>query len=307
MGNGNRNSAGILKELRPHLLFCPFTLPHFYHSKIPIVSIIYDLQFHYYPQFFETHDLRTRAGNFHETCRLATRLVCISEYVRQTVLQNSKMKPEKVVSVPIRLSNRLPRPSPQGISAILDQLALREGGFFLYPANFWPHKNHAMLLTAMGMFFFRHPGFPIRFVCTGSADREMESLREAAQRMGLESKVIFPGFLNSEEFSALFASCRALIFPSLYEGFGMPVLEAMNLGKPVLCSNVTSLPEVAGEAASFFDPRKPGEILAAIEKLVGDRDFERNLIARGKKQAEPYHDSERMAREYLKVFTEVLR
>jgi len=87
----------------------------------------------------------------------------------------------------------------------------------------------------------------------------------------------------------------------------MPILEAMNLRKPVLCSNVTSLPEVAGDAALYFDPRKPNEILRAIEKFFGDQELERNLIANGEKQAEHYNDSERMAREYLKVFTEVLR
>ena len=125
--------------------------------------------------------------------------------------------------------------------------------------------------------------------------------------MGLADRVLFPGFLSADEFAALYASCRALIFPSLYEGFGMPVLEAMNFGKPVLCSNVTSLPEVAGDAALYFDPRKPDDILRAIEKILWDPEFGKALVAQGRRRVEEFNNSERMAEEYLDVFAEVLR
>jgi glycosyltransferase involved in cell wall biosynthesis len=306
-GNESMPDSGILRELRPDLLFCPFTLPHFYRSKTPIVSIIYDLQFHYYPQFFDPQDAHLRSRNFQETCRLAARLVCISDYVRETVLQNSRLKPGRVIAVPIRLSNRLPHPSPQSISLLLRKFSLQADGFFLFPANFWPHKNHAMLFTAMGMLYSRHPDWAIQLVCTGAPDERMQNLRKAAMRMGLTNRILFPGFLAAEEFSALFVSCRALIFPSLYEGFGMPVLEAMNLGKPVLCSNVTSLPEVAGDAAIYFDPRKPDDILAAMEKLLKDPDIGKALVARGGTHVEGFNNPERMAQEYLRVFEEVFR
>ena len=114
--------------------------------------------------------------------------------------------------------------------------------------------------------------------------------------------VILPGYLSEEELAALLASCKALIFPSLYEGFGMPILEAMAFSKPILCSNVTSLPEVAGDGALLFDPRRPHEILAAIEQIISDSKLASSLVERGKARIAHWGGPEKMAREYLAVF-----
>jgi glycosyltransferase involved in cell wall biosynthesis len=300
-----RPSPGMLRRLKADLLFCPFTLPIFRDSTVPVVSIVYDLQYHYYPQFFEPGDREDRERNFRETCRLADRLVCISDFVRETVLQNTNLKPEKVIAIPIRLSRRLKTPSPEMISSILKRYGLDPDEFLFYPANFWPHKNHAMLFTAFGMFCHRHPGSSLRLVCTGAPDAQMINWQETVRRMGLENRILFPGHLSPEYFSALFSSCRTLIFPSLYEGFGMPILEGMSLGKPVLCSDVTSLPEVGGEAVLYFNPKKPEEILNAMETIVDNRELAERLVERGRKWTVPFQNDLRMAREYLAVFHEV--
>ncbi|MCX5909758.1 MAG: glycosyltransferase family 1 protein, partial [Deltaproteobacteria bacterium] len=299
-------SDGPLKKLQPDLLFCPFTLPNFYDPKIPVVSIIYDLQYRYYPQFFEEEDRAVRERNFREACRLADYLVCISEYVRQTVLQNSNRSPAQVISIPIRLWGHLPKPRPEEIPSGLQKYALRENDFLLYPANFWPHKNHPMLFTAFGMYRSRHPESTTRLVCTGSPDKRMESLREAGRRMGLEPWVLFPGYLNEAEFAVLLASCRALIFPSLFEGFGMPLLEAMAFGKPVLSSNLSSLPEIAGGAALLFDPKNPEEIVQAIEKIHSDPQRVRNLVELGSNHLAKWGNEKQMAESYWRVFQEAV-
>lgn len=300
-------TPGILQELDADLLFCPFTMPFYHNPAIPTVSIVYDLQYHYYPQFFSDEDRLGREYHFKETCRLADRLICISEYVRGIVLENSNLSPKHVVSIPIRLLGRLKQPNRDAISTALRKHGLEKEEFLLYPANFWPHKNHDMLFTAMGMFRSRHPESRLRLVCTGFPNERMDALREAIGRMGLEFWVFFPGFLSEEEFAALLASCRALIFPSLYEGFGMPVLEAMVFGKPVLCSNLTSLPEVAGEAALFFDPKKPHEILAAIKRILQEPGLRDHLVTRGYERAAAWGDAEQMVREYVNVFLDAMR
>jgi glycosyltransferase involved in cell wall biosynthesis/2-polyprenyl-3-methyl-5-hydroxy-6-metoxy-1,4-benzoquinol methylase len=302
LGSLPSRPSGVLRELQADLLFCPFTMPFYHDPAIPTVSIVYDLQYHYYPQFFSSEDRLAREYHFKETCRLADRLICISEYVRGTVLENSSLSPEHVVSIPIRLLGRLNSPGQDSILTALTKHGLEKEEFLLYPANFWAHKNHSMLLAAFGMFRARHPESNLRLVCTGSPDGRMEDLREASRRMGLASKVLFPGFLPDPEFAALLASCRALIFPSLYEGFGMPVLEAMVFGKPVLCSNLTSLPEVAGDAALLFDPKKPQEILAAMERILQDDSLVTRLVARGYDRASAWGDAEQMAREYANIF-----
>jgi glycosyltransferase involved in cell wall biosynthesis len=295
-------SSGLLRQLGVQLLFCPFTMPFFYDPHIPVVSVVYDLQFAYYPQFFSSQDRADREYHFRETCRLASLLVCISDYVRETVLSNSSLSPARVATIPIRLGGRLKKPRPGDIFAVLQKNGLEENGFLLYPANFWPHKNHSMLLTAFGMFRHRHPESRLQLVCTGFPDERMDALREAVQRMGLRSLVILPGYLSEEELAALLASCKALIFPSLYEGFGMPVLEAMAFSKPILCSNVTSLPEVAGDCALLFDPKKPQEILGAIEQIMTDSKLASSLVERGKVRIARWGGPEQMAREYLAVF-----
>jgi glycosyltransferase involved in cell wall biosynthesis len=121
-----------------------------------------------------------------------------------------------------------------------------------------------MLLTAYGMYRSRHPAQPLDLVFTGALTGEQQKLRAHIERMGIDRHVHFLGYLSEDDLAAVWEGCSCLIFPSLFEGFGIPVLEAMNFDKPVLCSRASSLPEVAGDAALYFDPRKPEEILKCI-------------------------------------------
>jgi len=297
----------VLREIGADLLFCPFSVPFCYDPSVPVVSIIYDLQYHYYPQFFSEEDRLCRERNFRETSRLANKLICISEYVRKTVLENSNLEPDRAISVPIQLFHRLKKPSTQDVDSILQRLGLSGKEFLLYPANFWAHKNHRMLITAFAIYRARHPESNLRLVCTGALENEKKVLQEAVYRMGQKDWIILPGFVTEEEFTAIFASCLALVFPSLYEGFGMPVLEAMALENPVICSNVASLHEVAGDAAFYFDPRKPRQIVNAIERIATDKDLRKRLIGLGRHRLAESGGPEKMAREYLDVFLDVMR
>ena len=122
-----------LKGIQADLLFCPFTAPFSYDPRVPLVSVIYDLQYHYYPQFFSPEDRRCRDNNFRETCRLADRLICISEYVRETVLELSNLNPQRVVSIPIQLPNRLHKPLSESITPLLERYHLKEEEFLTLP------------------------------------------------------------------------------------------------------------------------------------------------------------------------------
>jgi len=134
----------------------------------------------------------------------------------------------------------------------------------------------------------------------------MVMMREAVHRMGLERHISFAGDLGEEEFAALLASCQALIFPSLYEAFGVPVLEAVAFEKPVLCSGNTSLPEVAGDAALYFDPRKPNEILEVLEQFMMNPQLREELMSRAVNRSSVLGDTKSMAREYLQIFDDVI-
>jgi glycosyltransferase involved in cell wall biosynthesis len=120
--------------------------------------------------------------------------------------------------------------------------------------------------------------------------------------MNMGDRVILPGYLPSEHLGQVMAHCSAMIFPSLYEGFGLPVLEAMNAGIPVACSNLTSLPEVAKDAALLFDPRVPEEIAQAMVSLTIDQDLRLRLIEAGRTRALEFANSVQMADEYWNLF-----
>jgi glycosyltransferase involved in cell wall biosynthesis len=221
------------------------------------------------------------------------------------VLEHAALQPEHVTTIHIQIGQRLDRVRSNPDPHILGQLGLQAERFLLYPANFWPHKNHRMLLTAFAIYHARHPHSSLKLVCTGTPDAPMQSIRDAAERMGLATRIVFPGYLADEDFRVVLQACLALIFPSLYEGFGMPLLEAMALGKPVLCSNVTSLPEIAGEAALLFDPRKPADIVHAMERIESDAALRLHLIRQGAQRLPALGNPERMAQQYLHVFRTV--
>lgn len=287
--------------------FCPFTRPYFQRPEIPLVSVIYDLQYHYYPQFFTEAERQGRDQTFQLAARRSARLACISHYVRGTVLEQADLPPEKVRTIHITVPSRLVAPPRERSLEILARLGVADNAFFLYPANFWPHKNHAALLTAFGMHLAANPESGARLVLTGADTGLASSLKEAAATMGLADRVLFTGYVTDEELAALTTCCLALVFPSLFEGYGMPVAEAMSLGKPVLCSDLTSLPEVGGDAALYFDPRKPQEIAAAMAQIESRPELAADMAERGRRQAKSLGGPRDMARAYLGLLEEAMR
>lgn len=293
-----------------HIQLCLFTGPNLHHPSVPTVTIVYDLQFHHYPMFFPAEDAEQRERNFLATLKVSDALVCISEYVRQTVyhfLSEFGRPPfprDRVEMVHIQMADRLPRQFDEGVLA---RLGISTGRYLIFPANTWPHKNHTMLLTAFGLYHARNPDSDLKLLCCGvSEQHDGAFIRMAACRMGLADKVLFPGFLDEDELACLFTHALGLIFPSLFEGFGMPLLEAMATGCPVLCSSATSMPEVAGDAALFFDPRRPQEIAAVIERLEGSPELQAELRDRGSKRLAQFAEGPSMAAGYRDILIGVL-
>jgi glycosyltransferase involved in cell wall biosynthesis/SAM-dependent methyltransferase len=312
-----RRTQAVWSKIRPLLededaagriggsvLFCPFTAPFFAREGTPTVSVIYDLQYADYPQYFDEQDRWQRERNFTEACQRADKLVCISDFVRQRVIKQSGLPAERVTAIHIQLASRLPVALPDVTASLLQRLQLASARYLLYPANFWKHKNHEMLLVAFGLYAARHPDSDLKLVLTGAPDERQEFIREAVGRMGLSARVIFPGFLSEPEFAALINECLAVIYPSLYEGFGMPLIEAQAVGKPVLCSDRASLPEVAGDSALTFDPRLPETIATAIQRIESDSALREQLVKKGYENAKRFEDVDAMADQYLKVLAD---
>jgi glycosyltransferase involved in cell wall biosynthesis len=293
-------SGGLARKLGADLLFCPFTAPTFREPGVPVVCTIYDVQYRDYPQFFGVEDAAQRDRAFVDACRHATRLAAISEFSRASAIAAGGVDPARIRAIPLQVD-------PETGSREAGAMAPAGGSpYLLYPANFWKHKNHEMLLAAFGM--ARAMGLPedVRLVCTGAPGERRDWLERAAASLGLGERVSFPGFVGREDYRRLLAGARGLVFPSLYEGFGMPPVEAMAAGVPVACSNTTSLPEVVGDAALTFDPRVPGEIARAMVALSTDEAARARLIAAGRRRAGELTHPERTARAYWALFEEAI-
>jgi glycosyltransferase involved in cell wall biosynthesis len=156
------------------------------------------------------------------------------------------------------------------------------------------------------MFLQREPATDLGLICTGAPGAMFDDVLALSQRLLPDGVFGFAGYLSEPDFAALLRQCRALIFPSLYEGFGLPVLEAMACDRPVLCSDVTSLPEVAADAAVLFDPYRPSAIADAIVRLEADPTLEATLVTRGHGRVAAFGTARRMAEQYLAALEDVV-
>lgn len=296
--------SGLLAGQEVDLLFCPFTAPTYAEADIPLVAVVHDLQHKEFPHFFSAAEVLNRDNFFHEVVTKADCLICVSNFTRNTLQKFFLKDKERAVTIANAIHQRFTVPSQKIVEKIRGKYVLPRPYMF-YPANFWPHKNHRMLLTAFAMLMDRRPECNLDMVFTGALEEEEENLKQAVLRMGLDGRVHFLGYVTEEDLAAIWQASKFLVFPSLYEGFGIPLLEAMNIGKPVACSYAASLPEVAGDAALFFDPRKPESIMKAIEQLSDDDQLAKKLVAKGKNRVRDFQP-ENMAETYLQVFKQVL-
>ncbi len=177
-------------------------------------------------------------------------------------------------------------PDPRDSIGRLDALGLFRTEYAVYPANFWPHKNHERLLDAAARVVAEEPDFVL--VLCGALDEAREALRERVKAAGLSASVRVLPYLDDADTTALIAGAELLVFPSLFEGFGIPVLEAMTLETPVACSDLPALLEVAGEAALFFDPTDPPGIAETILRLWHEDETVERLVRKGLSRAAHY-------------------
>jgi len=210
------------------------------------------------------------------SARRADRVVAISEAARRDLIATLGLPGEKIDVTPlgVRLGDST-TPAPE--AEVRARFALGEDPFVLCVAQKREHKNLAGLIRGLAVTADRR----VRLVLPGSPTTHEQELRALAAELGLAERVRFPGWVSSSELEGLYQASRAFVLPSFEEGFGLPILEAMRRGVPVACSNVSSLPEVAGDAALLFDPSDARAIAAAVDRLLVDDGLRARLVERG--------------------------
>jgi len=229
----------------------------------PGVLTINDLQHLHYPEFFSEEEYAERERLYRESAERAMHIICISEFTRQDVHRQYGIPLDKMSTVWI-IPSRSVRLSLSA-SARMSLLAGMQltAPFFFFPAHCWLHKNHAKLVEAFQRITPELP-VDVKLVMTGRPFSEDHPAAIFIRDNNLSSRVMHLGYRSPLEVRALLQGCLALVFPSLFEGYGIPVVEAIIAGKPVLCSNVTSLPELVGDAALTFNPNSVEEIAKSM-------------------------------------------
>lgn len=262
-----------------HLYHSPYYLMP-YLPGTPTVLTHYDLIPLYFPAYVS---LRARLL-FRVTLRLALRaaqrVVAISEASRRDLLAKFAIVPDRVTTTPLAPEPRFQPQAAAAIDAVRARYALPPQ-FLLYLGINKPHKNLVALLRA----YAQLPAHAPPLVIAGAWDERYPEAKQAAIMLDLAARVRFLGPIVEADLPALYAAAAVFVFPSQYEGFGLPVLEAMACGTPVACSNVSSLPEVAGNAALLFDPVAPKAIAEALEQLLDAPALRETLRLRGLAQA----------------------
>lgn len=245
----------------------------------PAVTSVLDIQHEVFPRFFSRAELAYRKLVYGWTVKRSQIVITISEHAKQALVERLDLEPEAVRVIYLAVDHELFVPGAE-----------QREPFLLYPANRWPHKNHERLFEAFALLRRERP--ELRLVLTGFG-HERGQLPEGVRALG---------HVPLSELASLYRRASCLVFPSLYEGFGQPPLEALASGCPVAVSHVASLPEICGDAARYFDPAEPEEIVAAVTDALDHPD---ELRMKGIEQARAF-TWERCAREHERVYKELI-
>jgi glycosyltransferase involved in cell wall biosynthesis len=264
-----------------------FTSQGAFLTDVPSIYHLHDLQHLHLPQFFSPRESRDREVAYRTFCRQARLMAVASSWTKSDVVHQYGLPDEKVQVVPLAPPlAAYPIPTEGDLLSIRTKLALREA-FVLYPAQTWAHKNHLGLLEALALLHARH-GIDVPLVCSGVQNSFFPTIERRVHRLELRDQVRFVGFVSPVELQCLYCLCRAVVVPTKFEAASFPLWEAFLAGAPVACSNVTSLPEQAGDAALLFDPDRPEEIADAIARLWTDPALRAALAERGRERVAPF-------------------
>lgn len=268
-------------------------------SKIPTIVSVMDLSYLHYPQTFKKNDLYQLTKWTEYSVKKAKKVITISNSSKNDIIKYYKVRPEKVKVVHLGLKNlSMNAPSEKD----LKEFGVNQK-FILFVGTLQPRKNISRLIEA----FSRLPkeiSSDHQLVIIGKKGWLYEDILSAPEKYNVKDKVVFLDYISDEDLPNFYRKAEVFVLPSLYEGFGLPVLEAMRYGCPVITSNVSSLPEAGGDAAQYFEPEDVDDIKKSIEKVLTDRSLREKMIERGREHYKKF-TWEKAAKEVLSAIEEV--
>jgi len=289
---------------KPDVLWMPMhNIPLARRKNLKTVATIHDLAFKNFPETFPQKDLSQLNLLTDWAVKKSDKIIAVSESTKRDILKfYPEIKEEKIKVIYHGFDSELFENSyPQELkNSVLEKYNLKEKNYLLYVGAIQPRKNLIVLIKAFEIFKKKNPS-DLKLVLAGGKAWQWEETIEAAEKSFYKDDIILTGSVPFAELPILYNCAGIFIFPSLYEGFGIPILEVMASGAPVIVADNSSLSEVSGEAAQYFDADKPEELAEKISQVWNDKSLQEEMIAKGKKQLQKF-SWEKCARETLEFF-----
>ncbi len=254
------------------------------------VLTVHDLQHIHFPQYFDEVEIAARNARYSTSIQASKAVVCISDFVKRDVLDQYRVDRENVFTIWNIPSGSPTRQFPESkVKRILRRMGIKFE-FLFFPSHGWPHKNHETLVEAFGLIRKSLPD--LKLVFTGGKFGRDHPAAQKIQALGLGDSVFHIGYRTPAEVQCLYQGAKALVYPSLFEGFGMPVAEAIEAGTPVVCSDIEPLAEIGGNAIVTFNPRDSHHIAEKVLWLLENDSVREDLREKGNAQQKLFSASE---------------
>jgi len=287
----------------PDLLHVQYTSPLL--CSAPVVATVHDVSYIEHPEYFTAARLRQLRFTVARTVKRAAKIITVSEFSRDAILRAYDIPSEKVHAIP-NAANPDFRPigRERAQKAVRDRLGF-DSPFVFSVGDLQPRKNQIGLIAAFARLLNEYPNLRHHLVLTGKETWYTPKVHEAARNSGYAARIHFTGFVSDSELLELYNACDCFAFPSFYEGFGLPILEAMACGRAVACSNTAAMPEVADGAGLLFNPRDTDDIRRALKDILIDPELRGRLERLGLQRAASF-TWQKSARATLGVYHEIV-
>ncbi|HEY4475066.1 MAG TPA: glycosyltransferase family 1 protein [Candidatus Paceibacterota bacterium] len=248
-------------------------------KNVKTITTVFDLQHEYFPNNFSNVYLARRKTASTYVAHNSDRIIAISEFTKQSIVEKYGINPDKITV--IYLASHKEKDGRSSLSSLPDN-------FIFYPAAIWPHKNHRILIEAMNVLKFKFPDLHLVFTGVTKNKELKDELCTLTAVYGLTGRVNFLGFVSDEDVLLIYKRAKALVYPSSFEGFGIPLVEAFKFGTPVIAANNSSIGEVVGDAGILFETNDLEMLTKNIEQILSDDLLRNDLIKRGRERAKDF-------------------
>jgi len=296
--------ANCIRKDRPDVLHVQYTAPMV--CNVPVVTTVHDVSYLEHPEYFtwdRAMQLRLTVGR---TVKRAAKILTGTEHARNAILRvYPNLEEDKVQVVPLAAAPEFRPISREAATATVRERYSIGQPFILSVGDMQPRKNHIGLIHAFARLVRAYPQFKHNLVLVGKPTWFSPKVQEAARESGVEDRIQFFGFVSDSDLLQLYNACDCFVFPSFYEGFGFPALEAMACGRAVVCSDASALPEVVDGAAILFDPYAIDEMVRAIADVLLDSELRARMERLGIQRA-AHFSWQKTAQKTLEVFHQVV-